>query len=82
MEVTSNRCNQSGSIYRRIVVYSSAAAIAILIGITSILYFPMTGTLAPVIAQSEQSQQSPLSQNPETPKSHLGASKPVCSSTL
>ena len=32
-----NRCNQSGSIYRRIVVYSSAAAIAILIGITSIV---------------------------------------------
>ncbi len=62
-----NRCNQSGSIYRRIVVYSSAAAIAILIGITSILYFN-DRNLAPVIAQSEQSQQSPLSQNPETPK--------------
>ena len=50
-----------------IVVYSSAAAIAILIGITSILYFN-DRNLAPVIAQSEQSQQSPLSQNPETPK--------------
>ena len=62
-----NRCNQSGSIYRRIVVYSSAAAIAILIGITSILYFN-DRNLAPVITQSEQSQQSPLSQNPETPK--------------
>ena len=42
-----NRCNQSGSIYRRIVVYSSAAAIAILIGITSILYFNDRNLLLP-----------------------------------
>ena len=33
-----HRCNRSHTIHRRIAIYSSAAAIAILIGITSILY--------------------------------------------
>ncbi|MEI3073680.1 MAG: hypothetical protein V8T40_04775 [Phocaeicola vulgatus] len=53
--------------YRRIAIYSSAAAIAILIGITSILYFN-DRKLVPAIAQSEQPQQSPLPKNTETPK--------------
>ena len=66
-EAIQKRCKQPHSIRYRVAIYSSAAAIAVIIGIASILYFN-DRNLAPVIAQSEQSQQSPLSQNPETPK--------------
>ena len=62
-----HRCNRSHTIHRRIAIYSSAAAIAILIGITSILYFNGQKPV-PAIAQNEQPQQSPLPKNTETPK--------------
>lgn len=60
----SKRCKQPHSIRYRVAIYSSAAAIAVIIGIASILYFN-NRNLTPAITQSEQSS---LPQNTQTPK--------------
>ena len=63
-EAIQNRCKQPPSIRYRVAIYSSAAAIAVIIGIASILYFN-NRNLTPAITQSEQSS---LPQNTQTPK--------------
>lgn len=66
-ESIQSRCKRPHTIRRRIAIYSTAATIAILIGITSILYFNNRNT-TPIIAQMEQPQQSSIPPNAETPK--------------
>ncbi len=66
-EAIQSRCNRSRSLPRRIAIYSSVATLAILIGITSILYFHNRST-TPLIAHTEQPQQAPSTPKPETPK--------------
>ena len=63
-EAIQKRCKQPHSIRYRVAIYSSAAAIAVIIGIASILYFN-NRNLTPAITQSEQSS---LPQNTQTPK--------------
>ena len=63
-EAIQKRCKQPHSILYRVAIYSSAAAIAVIIGIASILYFN-NRNLTPAITQSEQSS---LPQNTQTPK--------------
>ena len=63
-EAIQKRCKQPHSIRYRVAIYSSAAAIAVIIGIASILYFNNLN-LTPAITQSEQSS---LPQNTQTPK--------------
>ena len=53
-EAIQKRCKQPHSIRYRVAIYSSAAAIAVIIGIASILYFN-NRNLTPAITQSEQS---------------------------
>lgn len=64
MGAIQKRCKQPHSIRYRVAIYSSAAAIAVIIGIASILYFN-NRNLTPAITQSEQSS---LPQNTQTPK--------------
>ena len=63
-EAIQKRCKQPHSIRYRVAIYSSAAAIAVIIGIASILYFN-NRNLTPAITQSEHSS---LPQNTQTPK--------------
>lgn len=65
-EAIRQRCNRPRSIRRRITVYSSAAAIAVLIGITSILYFNNRKSDAS-LAES-QPQPTETIENTGTPK--------------
>lgn len=66
-EAIQRRCNRTRTIRRRITIYSSVAAIAILTSIISILYLNDWST-APIVAEMEQSQPTSISQNTETPK--------------
>lgn len=65
-EAIQKRCNRSRSIRR--ITYSSVAAIAILIGISSILYFNSlnTGTQKPIT--QNKIEQLPIAKNTESPK--------------
>lgn len=66
-EAIQKRCKRTRSIRRRIAIYSSAAAIAVLLGISTILYFN-TRSIQPIVAEIEQPQQTSISGNTETPK--------------
>lgn len=65
-EAIQRRCNRSHSRQRHILIYSSVATMAILIGIASLFYFNKRNT-APMVAQTEQSQPSSLPPHTGTP---------------
>lgn len=56
-EAIQNRCSRNHTIRRRITIYSSAAVMAVLVGIASVLYFNHRNTTS-TVAQIEQPQPS------------------------
>lgn len=61
------RCKRSRSMQQRIIIYSSAATLALLIGVASFFYFTKRNEY-PIVAQTGQSQPSSLQQHTDTPK--------------
>lgn len=75
-EAIQKRCKRTRSVRHRIAAYSSAAAIAALLGIGSILYFN-SRNMPPIVTEIEQAQQTAITKNTEPKATWILANRSI-----